>query len=558
MSHTTFGIDINKNSIRYAVCSVSASDSPISIIAMDSIKLNVTEDDDGLEAGFQELAARINQYKKIPLDAIGLSLDPTISMSVHRLFPFNDPKGIEMVLPQQLAEYWKVDDTLQISFEVGDFVPGVEGAEDEEAGGGYDVHAINYPREELKKVLDRLNAVQVDPHVVLPATEALNFAMNTIIKSPCSSYVILDIGDEKSMLSVVLDNRVEMTRSFKIGSGCIDSVLAETFEMTPEEARQIKMESGFIAVPGTEQIQFENFVSQRLINPCNLNPADISNACSRGLEMLMTAVRQTLSNFVAQKRIEPECVYLSGGGSKLCGLDAWLSELFDVKCVVGLPVVATIPRQTGEELSMDIDAAAVAVAASANIDNLCPLNLRRGAFAHKGSLAYLQDNKWIIASCVVLVIISLIFMTVTKAKAIQQEHDRLKAALEEATENVFGKKMLSYNQIEAEIESSSGFEFIPVRTAFTHFSWISSNVNDNLADVEMDLNQLDIDTQRKIVTIRGEVTGDEGLPRFMQLLEQYECFPNEIQEPKTTKANGRTSFTLRVDANQCTMGGDGE
>lgn len=117
---------------------------------------------------------------------------------------------------------------------------------------------------------------------------------------------------------------------------------------------------------------------------------------------------------------------------------------------------------------------------------------------------------------------------------------------------------MNYRQIEAEIADSQGFSFIPERTAFTHFAWISSQVNDNLSDVEMDLNSLDIDTQRKIVTIRGEVSGDDGLPKFMQLLEQYECFPNEIQEPKTSKTRDRVAFTLRVEATQCASGGDGD
>ena len=110
-------------------------------------------------------------------------------------------------------------------------------------------------------------------------------------------------------------------------------------------------------------------------------------------------------------------------------------------------------------------------------------------------------------------------------------------------------------EIQKEFESSQSYDFIPERTAFTHLLWLSNNINDNLADVEMDLNSLEIDIQRKIVKIRGEVSGDDGLPRFMQLLEQYECFPEDIKEPKTSKIKDRTSFTMSVDANNCPTGG---
>ena len=76
--------------------------------------------------------------------------------------------------------------------------------------------------------------------------------------------------------------------------------------------------------------------------------------------------------------------------------------------------------------------------------------------------------------------------------------------------------------------------------------------------MEMELSQLDIDVQRKIVTLRGEVAGDEGLPKFLLLLEEYECFPDEIPEPKTSKNKERTAFTLRVEATNCSSGGADE
>ncbi|MBQ9394294.1 MAG: rod shape-determining protein [Proteobacteria bacterium] len=558
MSYTTIGIDINATSIRYAVCSVSGLNVPVNVLELSSVAIESGEDDNVLRKGLEELSSRLEKYKKLQVDAIGLALDPTVSMSLHKVMPFNDPKIIEQVLPQNLMDIWNVNDSTQISFEVGKKIPGKPGAEGEEAEDGYDIHAINYPREPLAKILGLMKEAQLDPHVAIPATEALNYSVKTVLTPDCPVWCMLDIGDTTSMLAVVVNGEVELTRSFKLGSSGVDESLMNAFNLSAAAAKVLKEQSGFLAVPGRERQVYDKNMAAGRIAPTELNPVELSEACSHGFEVLLTAVRQTLSNFVATSRIEPECVYLCGGGSKICGLAEWLSALFEVRCVVGMPVSKTISQSIINDLAMDIDAVSVAVAAAANIDGLCPLNLRRGTLAHKGSLAYLQDHKWLIACCVLAVIISLVFMFSTKEKAIKAEHDRLKATLEETTQNVFGKKMLNYKQIEAEISSSVGFEFIPVRTAFTHFAWISMNVNDNLADVEMDLNSLDIDTQRKIVTIRGEVSGDDGLPRFMQLLETYECFPDEIQEPKTSKKNGRTSFTLRIDANHCKMGGDSE
>lgn len=558
MSYTTIGIDINATSIRYAVCSVTGLNMPVNVIELSSVPLVSSDDESELRKGLLELSNRLERYRKLQVDGIGLALDPTVSMSLHKVMPFNDPKMIELILPQNLADIWNVGDNTQIAFEIGKKIPGKPGAEGDEGEDGYDIHAINYPREPLEKILGLMKDAQLDPHVAIPATEALNYAVKTVLTPECSAWCMLDIGETTSMLAVVVNGEVEMTRSFKLGSGGIDDALMTAFNISYSAAKVLKEESGFVAIPGRERDVYERNLSSGRIIPSEVNPLELCGACCRGFDVLLTAVRQTLSNFVATNRCEPECIYLCGGGSKICGFAEWLSNLFEVRCEIGMPVNKTNSPGIIQELEMDIDAVSVAVAAAANIDGQCPLNLRRGSLAHKGSLAYIQDHKWLIASCVLAVIIALIFMFSTREKAIQAEHDKLKATLEETTQNVFGKKLLTYKQIEAEIASSGGFDFIPERTAFSHFAWISMNVNDNLSDVEMDLNSLDIDTQRKIVTIRGEVSGDEGLPRFMQLLETYECFPDEIQEPKTSKKNGRTSFTLRIDANHCTMGGDSE
>ncbi len=559
MSHTTIGIDINHNCIRYAQCQVYGLNQPIEVTQLESIPIQATEDDDGLDAAFEELSQRLSQIKNVSIDAIGLSLDPTYALSATRILPFNDPHMVEQVLNQTMMDSWKIDEEAQLAFEIGEYVEDKKGADGEESsGGGYKIHIINYPHQRLKTLLERLKRVRIEPNVALPSTNALSYAIQTIIAPQNGAWAIIDFGDKTSVFTVYVDNEIKLSRAMKIGSHLIDEALMEAFSISAEEARELKEKSGFVCMQGKEAENYNRFVQSRRIIPSQQDPMVLTTTCRNALSVFITAIQQTIGNFALQNRIDPECIYIVGGGAKLCGLAEWLSDILDVDCEIGLPTKTPMSRDNQERLAMDIDAASIAVAAAAALDNKCPLNLRRGDLSHKGSLSYILDNKWILASCFVGVIIVLIFMTVTKANAIHQEHDKLKAALEETSMEVFGKKLMTYQQIEKEIASSEGFEFIPVRTAFSHFSWISSNVNDNLADVEMDLNSLDIDNQRKIVTIRGEVAGDDGLPRFMQLLEQYECFPNEIQEPKTSKVKERTSFTLRIDSNHCTTGGDSE
>jgi hypothetical protein len=72
----------------------------------------------------------------------------------------------------------------------------------------------------------------------------------------------------------------------------------------------------------------------------------------------------------------------------------------------------------------------------------------------------------------------------------------------------------------------------------------------------MDIQSLDIDNQRKIISISGDITGDEGLQKFLQLMEQNDCFPNEIPEPKTNKLKDRIHFNnLRIESHHCAGNG---
>lgn len=530
----------------------------VRLIKIDSIPIEAKEESDGLSEALMELSTRLLEFKKLQVDAMGLTIDPTCSLSAHRILPFNNPAVIQEVLTQQLTDIWKIDENTHLAFEVGEFVETKAAGEGEEAAGGYDIHVINYPKDRLKELLGRLKAAQIDPHVVLPSTDAFGFAMNTAIQPPGGVWVVIDLGQDMSMLSICSDDQIKLTRALKVGTNDIDRVLAQTFNMSDEEARQMRKATGFLALPGRESSTYSANCNAGRIEPWQVDAVALSNGCARGLEVLLTAIRQTVGTYASQNRCEPECIYLTGEGSDLCGLTEWLSAVLEVRCVLGVPTVSSIMQDDAQKLSVDVDCVSAAVAAAAFIEDKCPLNLRRGELAHKGSLAYIQDHKWLIASCVLAVIIAVIFMGVTDSKAIKEEHAKLKSALEEASMNTFGKKLMDYNKIEKEISKSGEFDFIPARTAFTHFAWISNNVNNNMADVEMDLSSLDIDMQRKIVTIKGEVSGDDGLPRFMQLLEQYECFPKDIPEPKTQKVKEKTSFTLRVDATHCTMGADSE
>ena len=575
MMHTTIGLDIGKYAVRCAVCRIDGQKAEI----VQCLQEPITEGD--LNQALQTISTQIS-HTKLQIDAIGATLDPTLMLSAHRSLPFNDPRTVEQVLPQFLGDVWTIDEMSQVAFEVGSFVEqkNADDAEGKNDGdgpvGGYDVYAIHYPRLPIAELIEHFKGTRIDPHVMLPSTEAMSFGLGPALESVDDCWCLLDIGADISTLYVINDDQIALARAFKVGSSSIDDDLATTFNISPEEAKNLKEKTGFVAAPGQEIRQYQRFLQTRQIEQWDVDPNVVSQSCLRGLNMLFSSLRQTLLNFVTKTRVEPTTIYLTGNGARLPGLDDYMAQFAGVRCSCDLPFAPKFKQSLNEsvfnrkfndqtenvsaDISFSLDAVCAANAASCNIDGKCPLNLRRGTLAHKGSLAFIQENKWLLAALVVSLIATLIFVSVTKAKMVRTEHDRLKTALEQASEEVFGKKLLTYAQIEDEINQSKGYDFIPEITAFTHFVWISNQVHNNLRGVEMDIQSLDIDNQRKIISISGDVTGDEGLQKFLQLMEQNDCFPKEIQEPKTNKLKDRIHFNnLRIESHHClNNGGEGE
>lgn len=545
MLHNSLGIEIGRRSVRYAICEVDGEN--VGVLDAGTILIDTSHDADassrdgyafihlnGVKAALGDLAGRVRSHRK-KIEAIGFSLNPTLAFSADRSLPFSDPHQIEQILPQQIAEVFPMTDgNSQLAFEIH------RGAELN------NIHIIHYPKSELVEIIETTKIAGLEPHLMIPSTDAWSGAIKALASAGSSSpWILLDIGEDVSSLLVVSENQVKLARSFKLGSSSIDGALAQMLSISTDEAKALKERSGFVSPSGEEFQNCQRLLSSKTIEPTEIDPVKMSQACAQGLNDLISIIRRTLISFVTETRIEPQILYLTGGGSKLPGIEKWLSVVLDIRCNKEPPVSANGLNQYASSLN-SLDPLAVAVVAAHNVDSKCPLNLRRGELSHKGSLVYVQENKWTFVALFVAIIASLVFMMVTSYKQAQKEHDKVKTTLEQATQDLFGKKLVKTSQIQSEIANSQGFNFVPEKTAFDHFAWLSSQVNDNLSDVEMDLSYIDIDILRKIVRIKGEVSGDDGLPKFLQLLEQYECFPDEIPEPGTTKNKDRASFNLSI------------
>lgn len=200
-------------------------------------------------AAIETMAQLMAPYRKMPLDAIGLCVDPLLELSAHKLMPFADPWLLEQTLPQSLSDTWKIDGNSQIAFEVGEFVKDPQtDAEDSLKEGGYLIHAVNYPKDVLQAEIARLKAHQIDPHVIMTSLNALALALPELAQVPeQTAWCILDIGANRTELHICQGTEILASRAFKVGGATIDGAIAQAFDMPIGDARKMKENTAFLA-----------------------------------------------------------------------------------------------------------------------------------------------------------------------------------------------------------------------------------------------------------------------------------------------------------------------
>ncbi len=552
-THKTLGLEIGSYAVHAALCTVDEQKTQVDAIFSHRLQ----QDESSCALALQEIATSIFAQVQASGLLIGQVVDSTQTLTAHQMLQFNDPRVIEKVLPETMSEIWKKDDDNQLSFEVGEYV---KSSSEEDAEGGYDVFVVSYSKESLKRSIELLKAQRLEPHLIVPELQALPAALSTVLNFPESPVALLDIGAQKATLSVIEGGKIVMTRAFKLGSQRVTEAISQAFEIAEEEAEELKTSSGFIAMPGQEEATYNAFVSNGLIMPNEaVDCRRLSQVCAQGMTMLFSGVNQSLMRYAATARKDPTMLYFTGSGSKLPGLVEWFSTNMGLPATRELPLVnaSILPNGvTTQDDAFSLSAICAAISAANNAKSPCSLNLRRGDLAHKGSLEYLKDNCWVIASIVLLLIIAFVFMLVTKVKAVNAEHDQLKVALEKSTEEVFGKKIVKLKEIQNEVKKSAGYSFIPTKTAFDHYVWLSNEITNGMTGIDIEFEQIEINTVLSIVTFRGDVSGDDSLPQFIKLLESYECFEDDIPNPKTNKQKEKVSFSnFRVNASKCKSGG---
>ena len=150
--------------------------------------------------------------------------------------------------------------------------------------------------------------------------------------------VLVDIGASETNIAVVREKSLLFTRQVEIGGGSFTKALSDNFSLSSQEAERLKKEKDLFS---SESREFP------VIRPV--------------LEHLQRELERSFNYFTAQSGEYVSRILVSGGGGKVKGLDAYLSEK------IGLPV--KIIEQPAPQF---VTAAGAAFSRTDGINLLCP------------------------------------------------------------------------------------------------------------------------------------------------------------------------------------------
>jgi type IV pilus assembly protein PilM len=192
----------------------------------------------------------------------------------------------------------------------------------EKAASGQKIEAARYlitaaPNEVVKDYVDifrqssfTLNSLDIEPFALV----------RSLIGPDKSLIMIVDIGENRTTLSIVNLTMPILNRTIQVGSSVVTKSIADSMGITISDAENYKLDLGIMMT----QEKMDNF------------PAPVENA----LAPIVTEIKYLLKNYYDQSGREKtlDKIILTGGGALLGGfLDKYLTKVLDIRTYVGDP-----------------------------------------------------------------------------------------------------------------------------------------------------------------------------------------------------------------------------
>lgn len=296
--HLVIGVDIGSSSVK--VCQLQKTGKGYSLLALGSAALPAGSVEDGVLQEPEEVGKIITalfKNLKIKNSKVGISISG-YSVIVKKV-------NLEVMEDEELAEYITSEAEQYIPFDINEVYLDFQdlhtaGSEEERT----DVMLVAAKKEVIDAYINMLQEQKLNPVLV----DVDGFALENIWETTTETrenIALVDIGASKMNINIISDGASVLARDIVVGSDQLTEQISHTLGLEYEEAEKIKL--GIVSA-GENQDQVEEIFRE---------------TCTHWVLEIKKAIDLYNANHPGSPLQQ---LILSGGGSKVSGLTAFIQE----------------------------------------------------------------------------------------------------------------------------------------------------------------------------------------------------------------------------------------
>lgn len=394
-------------------------------------------------------------------------------------------------------------------------------------------------RDRAEHIIDIGHAAGFQPRGVLACGGA---AAKLVAHTPSLAKVradgavaVIDIGHDRTDVVVVYQNKPVFSRSIARAGKQVTEAIAKNWKLAFDRAEQAKHADGFVA----SQAQ-----------PATTDAwARISNALTPELTPFARDLRQTMAACRAKTGFTPIAALLVGGGSRLRGIDSFLTEQLAIPTwrLGQDDIVALAGPRIGAQaaLTMPIDTAAMTVGMAYDAAGGRPqFDLHSGMSGSKMDFSFLRAKAVQMGVAALAVAAFAAGSAYADLYRLRKAEKTLATRLANETTQMFGAQK-TVNEVMSTTGRAGGGAASPLPKMSAYDVLLEINNKIPAKDkITIDIDKLDIDDQK--VEMTGSAKTSEEIDLLVVGLKKITCF-KEIQRGATeTGEGGVKKFKLTI------------
>lgn len=398
-------------------------------------------------------------------------------------------------------------------------------------------------KKDLAKLLTVLDGVELDPKLVCVDGIELIGIVNLGTVPPEGAYAIIDLGHEKSTISICHGRQLSFVRAVSVAGKAITQAIADRMGVPYDEAEKMKIEMGGFAMSSGESEIDE--ITQ-----------GVSDAIRSVMDEFLLHLKQTFFTYRETENIPIEGVYLCGGTSRLPGIDRYLSDALKLNVAYLNCSEFHFTKLEHADAHRHVIPQALALALRGAAGGGPDINLRQGEFAFKGDVEELGGSVRKVGVILGLIVFLAILSFATKYYSIKRQIDGLHDDIATVV-----KQALPGTPARAVANPKSALSFIKSKDneVSDKMSQIHGVMGTSPLSVLKEISELlppkeefrtevsEINIAPDRVTLSGIVDDFKAVDTFKQSMEKSKLFTNITTGDVGKGVKGEVKFKLSMD-----------